>query len=146
MSIYDVIRYIDARIIHKVGIQRARRLSRFLIGFLPVFGALWFIANVTMQITIGESYLFGLVFKHAFMWMLLITILSIAYEFCWVHRAFVLYDYLVSISIEHNIEVGFNEWLFPVRVTKIVIGLLLFFIFIHNNCWHDFFEKQKKIK
>lgn len=146
MSIYDVIRYIDARIIHKVGIQRARRLSRFLIGFLPVFGALWFIANVTMQITIGESYLFGLVFKHAFMWMLLITILSIAYEFCWVHRAFVLYDYLVSISIEHNIEVGFDEWLFPVRVTKIVIGLLLFFVFIHNNCWHDFFEKQKKIK
>ena len=146
MSIYDVIKYIDDRIIYKVGIQRARRLSRFLIGFLPVFGALWFIANVSMQITIGESYLFGLVFKHAFMWMLLITILSIAYEFCWVHRAFVLYDYLVSISIEHNIEVGFDEWLFPVRVTKIVIGLLLFFIFIHNNCWHDFFEKQKKIK
>lgn len=146
MSIYDVIRYIDARIIHKVGIQRARRLSRFLIGFLPVFGALWFIANVSMQITIGESYLFGLVFKHAFMWMVLITILSIAYEFCWVHRAFVLYDYMVSISIEHNIEVGFNEWLFPVRVTKIVIGLLLFFVFIHNNCWHEFFEKQKKIK
>ena len=146
MSIYDVIRYIDARIIHKVGVQRARRLSRFLIGFLPVFGALWFIANVTMQIAIGESYLFGLVFKHAFMWMLLITILSIAYEYCWVHRAFVLYDYLVSISIEHNIEVGFDEWLFPVRVTKIVIGLLLFFVFIHNNCWHDFFEKQKKIK
>lgn len=146
MSIYDVIRYIDARIIHKVGIQRARRLSRFLIGFLPVFGALWFIANVSMQITIGESYLFGLVFKHAFMWMVLITILSIAYEFCWVHRAFVLYDYMVSISIEHQIEVGFNEWLFPIRVTKIIIGLLLFFVFIHNNCWHDFFEKQKKIK
>ena len=146
MSIYDIIRYIDDRIIYKVGVQRARRLSRFLIGFLPVFGALWFIANVSMQITIGESYLFGLVFKHAFMWMLLITILSIAYEFCWVHRAFVLYDYLISISIEHNIEVGFNEWLFPVRVTKIIIGLLLFFVFIHNNCWHDFFEKQKKIK
>lgn len=146
MSIYDVIRYIDDRIIHKVGVQRARRLSRFLIGFLPVFGALWFIANVSMQITIGESYLFGLVFKHAFMWMLLITILSIAYEFCWVHRAFVLYDYLVSISIEHQIEVGFDEWLFPLRVTKIVIGLLLFFVYIHNNCWHDFFEKQKKIK
>ena len=146
MSIYDVIKYIDDRIIYKVGVQRARRLSRFLIGFLPVFGALWFIANVSMQITIGESYLFGLVFKHAFMWMLLITILSIAYEFCWVHRAFVLYDYLVSISIEHNIEVGFDEWLFPVRVTKIVIGLLLFFVFVHNNCWHDFFEKQKKIK
>ena len=146
MSIYDVIRYIDARIVHRIGIQRARRLSRFLIGFLPVFGALWFIVNVTKQITIGESYLFGLVFKHAFMWMVLITILSIAYEFCWVHRAFVLYDYLISISIEHNIEVGFNEWLFPVRVTKIVIGLLLFFVFIHNNCWHDFFEKQKKVR
>ena len=146
MSIYDIIRYVDARIIHKVGIQRARRLSRFLIGFLPVFGALWFIANVSMQITIGESYLFGLVFKHAFMWMLLITILSIAYEFCWVHRAFVLYDYLVSISIEHNIEVGFDEWLFPIRVTKIIIGLLLFFVFVHNNCWHDFFEKQKKVR
>ena len=142
MHIYDIIRYADARIIRKLGVLRARRLSRFLIGFLPVFGALWFIVNVTMQITIGESWLLGLVFKHSFLWLVLITMLSIAYEFCWVHRAFVLYDYLVSISIEHNVEVGFG---YPLRVIKIAIGLLLFFIFIHNNCWRDFWRKQGEV-
>ena len=78
--------------------------------------------------------------------MCFITILSIAYEFCWVHRAFVLYDYLVSISIEHQIEVGFGDWLHPVRILKIVIGLFLFFVFVHNSCWHDFVEKQKKFR
>lgn len=145
MNIYALIKYIDTRICHKVGVLRARRLSRFLIGFLPVFGALWFIVNVTMQILIGESLLLGLVFKHSFLWLVLITILSIAYEFCWVHRAFVLYDYFVSLSIEHNVEVGFDEWLYPVRIIKITIGALLFFIFIHNNCWSDFFDKQRSI-
>lgn len=146
MHIYDIIRYADARIIRKIGVLRARRLSRFLIGFLPVFGALWFIVNVVMQITVGESFLLGLVFKHALLWMILITILSIAYEFCWVHRAFVLYDYLVSISIEHNVEVGFGEWLYPVRIIKIALGLFLIFVFIHNNCWRDFIDKQHSVK
>lgn len=146
MNIYKTIRYLDARVVNKFGILRARRFARFLTGFLPVFGALWFIVNIIIQITIGESLLFGLVFKHAFIWMMFITILSIAYEFCWVHRAFVLYDYLISISIEHQIEVGFDEWLYPIRVLKIVFGLLLFFIFVHNNCWNDFFEKQRKVR
>lgn len=145
MHIYDIIRYVDARIVHKVGIIRARRLSRFLIGFLPVFGSVWFIVNVIMQITVGESLLLGLVFKHAFLWMILITMLSIAYEFCWVHRAFVLYDYLVSISIEHNVEVGFDEWLYPLRIIKIALGLLLIFVFVHNNCWRDFWRKQNEV-
>ena len=140
-----MIRYVDARIIRKIGILRARRISRIMIGFLPVFGAAWFIVNVALQITIGESMLLGLVFKHSFLWLILITVLSIAYEFCWVHRAFIAFDYLVSISIEHNIEVGFGEWLYPLRVIKIALGLLLFFIFIHNNCWREFFEKQRKV-
>lgn len=145
MHIYDIIRYADARIIHKIGILRARRLSRFLIGFLPVFGALWFIVNVTLQITIGESWLLGLVFKHSFLWLVLITMLSIAYEFCWVHRAFVLYDYLVSLSIEHNVEVGFDEWLYPLRIIKIALGLSLLFVFVHNNCWREFWRKQNEV-
>ena len=146
MNIYKTSRYLDAGVVNKFGILRARRLARFLTGFLPVFGALWFIVNIIMQITIGESLLVGLVFKHAFIWMAFITILSIAYEFCWVHRAFVLYDYLISISIEHQIEVGFGDWLYPIRVLKIAMGLFLFFIFIHNNCWNDFIKKQEQMK
>lgn len=146
MHIYDIIRYADARVIRKIGTIRARRVSRFMIGALPVFGAFWFVVNVVMQITIGESWLLGLVFKHSFLWLVLITFLSIAYEFCWVHRAFVLYDYLISISIEHNVEVGFGEWLYPLRVVKIVVGLLLIFIFVHNNCWREFIKKQEEFK
>ena len=52
MSIYSIIKYLDTRIVHKVGIIRARKLARFLTGFLPVFGALWFIINVFIQITV----------------------------------------------------------------------------------------------
>lgn len=126
--------------------MRARRLSRFLIGFLPVFGAFWFVVNVSWQIVGNESQLLGLVFKHAFLWMVLITILSIAYEFCWVHRAFVLYDYLISISIEHQIEVGFGELIHPIRIFKLAIGLMLFFLFIKNNCWREFVKKQDQVR
>ena len=146
LRIYTLIRYIDDRIVHRIGIIRARRISRFLIGFLPVFGAFWFVVNVIMQMTVGESMLLGLVFKHSFLWLILITILSIAYEFCWVHRSFIMFDYLVSISIEHNVEVGFGEWLPVIRIAKIAAGILLFFIFLHDNCWHEFFEKQHKFR
>ena len=146
LGISRLLKYLDTRIIHKIGVMRARRLSRFLIGFLPVFGAFWFIVNVSWQIVGNESLLLGLVFKHAFLWMVLITILSIAYEFCWIHRAFVLYDYLISISIEHQIEVGFGELIHPIRIIKFAIGIVLFILFVKNNCWNEFFDKQTKIK
>ena len=146
LGISRLLKYLDTRIIHKIGVMRARRLSRFLIGFLPVFGAFWFVVNVSWQIVGNESHLLGLVFKHAFLWMVLITILSIAYEFCWVHRAFVLYDYLISISIEHQIEVGFGELIHPIRIFKLAIGLMLFIVFIKNNCWREFVKKQDQVR
>lgn len=145
-GISRTLEYIDTCIIRKIGIMRARRISRFLVGFIPVFGALWFIVNVTWQIVGGESLLLGLIFKHAFLWVVFITFLSIAYDYCWIHRLFVWYDYLISISIEHQVEVGFGEWLYPIRILKLAIGILLFAVFIKNNCWKDFIKKQEQVK
>ena len=147
MNLFDVIRYIDTRIIHKIGVQRSRRIARFVIGAIPTFGVLWFVGILTHNLLMDEPvYLVGYVVKYSFAIFFLLTVLSIAYEFCWVHRSFVLYCYLVSLCIEYQIRTGFGEWLLAARITSLVIGLLLLVFFIQNNCWREFVEKQKKVK
>lgn len=140
-------RYIDTRIIRGIGVLRARRIARFLIGFIPSFGVVWFVGNIIYSLSGGtENYMMVFLLKYAFMTFLLLTTLSIAYEFCFVHRLFILYNYVIGLCIEHQIRNGFGEWLLVARIASLIVGLFLIFLFIKNNCWHDFFEKQRKVK
>lgn len=143
----QIIAVIDHIITHKIGTIRARRIARFLIGFIPTFGVFWFNAILLYSITTGEEiYIAGFVMKYAFMTFFLMTILSIAYEFCWVHRAFVLYNYIIGLCIEHQLRTGFGEWLTTARYTSLAVGIVLIFFFIKNDCWREFVKKQNEIK
>ena len=139
-------RYLDTRIIRLIGVLRARRIARFTIGAIPTFGVLWFVGILSHNLVMDEPvYLVGYVVKYSFAIFFLLTVLSIAYEFCWVHRSFVLYCYLVSLCIEYQVRTGFGDWLPVARVTSLVIGVVLLLLFIKNNCWRDFVRKQKEV-
>lgn len=145
-GISRICRYLDTRIIRKIGVIRARRLARFLIGFIPTFGVLWFCGNLIYSLTGGQNVAVYFLLRYAFMTCLLLTILSIAYEFCFVHRLFILYNYIIGLCIEHQSRVGFGEWLLTARVVSLTIGLLLLFLFVKNNCWKEFFHKQREFR
>ena len=140
------IKLFDRYAMQKVGVIRARKIARFTIGLIPTFGVLWFVVILTHNLIEPEPiYLVGYVVKYSFAIFFLLTVLSISYEFCWVHRCFVLYDYLISLCIEYQTRSGFGEWLIPARITSLVIGVLLIIAFIENNCWRDFVRKQKEV-
>lgn len=147
LGISRTLRYIDTKIIRWIGVIRARRIARFTIGAIPTFGVLWFVGILSHNLLMDEPvYLVGYVVKYSFTIFFLLTVLSIAYEFCWVHRAFVIYCYLVSLCIEYQVRTGFGDWLPVARITSLAVGVILLFLFIKNNCWHDFFEKQRKVR
>lgn len=141
------IRLFDRYAMRKVGVLRARKIARFTIGAIPTFGLLWFVSIITHNLIADEPlYVVGYVVKYSFTIFFLLTILSIAYEFCWVHRSFVIYCYIVSLCIEYQTRTGFGEWLLPARIASLIVGVLLIVAFIENNCWHDFIRKQKEVR
>lgn len=146
MNIVKFFDKIDRLLVLKIGVTNSRRLGRFLVGLIPFIGTITFVIHCVLLIGGGESHIAGFLFKFAFLWFALLTILSIAFEFCWVHRAFLLYDYLIGVCIEHQEYVGFGVWLTPLRWFFLVFGLLLLLAFVLNNCWIDFIDHTKHYK
>lgn len=141
------IKLFDRFLTQKVGVLRARRIARFTIGIIPTFGLLWFVAIIAHNLIADQPlYLVGYVVKYSFAIFFLLTVLSIAYEFCWVHRCFVSYCYIVSLCIEYQTRTGFGEWLLSARIASLIIGVLLIIAFIENNCWNEFVRKQKEVR
>lgn len=145
-GISRTLRYVDTKIIRWLGVLRARRLARFLIGFIPTFGVVWFVCNLAYSLMGGtEHYAMIFLLKYAFATFTLLTILSIAYEFCFVHRLFILYNYIIGLCIEHQLRIGFGEWITAARVVSLTVGVLLLFLFVKNNCWRQFVQKQNEV-
>ena len=141
------IKLLDRFATQKIGVIRARKIARFTIGLIPTFGVLWFVGILTHNLIYPEPiYLVGYVVKYSFAIFFLLTVLSVAYEFCWVHRSFVLYCYVVSLCIEYQTRTGFGEWLLFARVASLVTGILLIIAFIENNCWNEFVRKQREVR
>ncbi len=147
MTVFDIIRSADRHIIDTIGgSAKFRKLARMLIGSVPG------IATLTMTFHVGFlllGYDYDLaenLFEYAFIWFLLLTILSISFEFCWVHRAFCAYNYLISQCIRFQDHIGFGEYLTPARWIAFLLGVFLIYAFIRERCWHTFTEKIKNQK
>lgn len=64
-----------------------------------------------------------------FVFMMLI-VASIAYRFCFLHRVFLVYNYIVSMCIEYENYIGFGKALLCARIIIAVIGIILVVTFI----------------
>lgn len=146
MSIFHKLDTIDRLITSKIGLVRSRRIGRLLVGFIPCIGCLAMVIHCATLLMGYDLHISAFLFKYALLWFILLTILSIAYEFCWVHRAFLLYNYIIGVMIEHQRLHGFGSWLTPLRWIALIIGIILIIAFIRNNCWHNFFERTKHYK
>lgn len=67
---------------------------------------------------------------------------SLAYGFCWVHRAFITYGVLISFCIDFQRSFGFGVLRQPLHLQMVALGLLLFFVFIKKKAWNEFYERN----
>ena len=118
------------------------RMSRVLVGIIPPIGAfVMFVHCVLLSVGIKakltewiyDCSVFGFV-----AWM----IVSFAYGFCWVHRAFVTYGVLISFCIDFQRTIGFGVLHQPLHLAMVILGLFLFYVFFRNKAWNEFYYRN----
>lgn len=112
------------------------KASRLIIGIIPPVGALVMLVHCTRaKLTewIFDCSLFGFI-----AWI----IVSLAYGFCWVHRAFATYGVLISFCIDFQRSFGFGVFRQPLQLLMVALGLMLFFVFIKKKAWNEFYERN----
>lgn len=75
------------------------------------FGIHWYVAENVCGITIAPAVLLFLI-SHAF-------------KYCWLHKAFVVYTFLISTMVDYNRIMGFN-YLTLWEIVAVLIGGVLF--------------------
>lgn len=144
MTIFEVIRHADASIIEKIGgSQHFRKLARIFIGTVPGVGTVFMTIHVLFLLLGHEYHLAEYMFDYSLVWFLLLTILSISFEFCWVHRAFCAYNYIISMCIHYQDVHGFGHHLHAARCAAFLLGVFLIYSFFREHCLKRFIYKIK---
>lgn len=63
-------------------------------------------------------------------------VISHAFKFCIWHRMIILYNYVVSLCIDYQRNVGFGQYLLIARILTFVIGFLLVILVLSNTSCH----------
>jgi len=143
MGILAYLEKADRWLVDKIGVVRSRRLGRLLVGIIPSIGCAAMVTHCATLLMGYDLHISAFLFKYSLLWWMLMTILSIAFEFCWVHRAFCAYNYIIGVLIEHQRLHGFGMLLTPFRWFFLLLGIWLIYAFFRRNCWRDFFEHAK---
>ena len=130
MNRINKIAVIDRYVLYKVGLKRARKIGTFLLGAVPTIGTFWIVVHLVYILLTGtECHLTDFLFGYGLLWFILATVLSIAYNFCWIHRAFILYDYIAGIVDTEYVSV---------KLAILIVGVILVVVFIRNQQWRSF--------
>lgn len=105
---------------------RMRRIAKVSVGVLPVVVALLMCAHCATLIAGRHWALASLLCKHGVLFFILMMVLSYSYDFCALHRMFCIYDFLVSLCIWWQLEVGFGPLLPAARIIMLIFGAILF--------------------
>lgn len=116
--------------------------SRVVIGIIPPIGAFVMLVhcailsmgiNIKLTEWIFDCSLFGFV-----AWI----VVSLAYGFCWVHRAFITYGVMISFCIDFQRTIGFGFMRQPLHLMMVALGIILFYIFIKKKAWQEFYVRN----
>ena len=103
------------------------KASRLIIGIIPPVGAFVMLVHCTLLSFGIRVKLTEWIFDCSFFGFIAWIIISLAYGFCWVHRAFATYGVLISFCIDFQRSFGFGFF----RVSK-KSGFFGFFGFSGN--------------
>lgn len=127
-----------------LGRCRIWKASRLAVGVVPVVGALVMLIHCTLLSFGVRCYLSEWVFDCSVFGYVAWVIVSFAYGFCWLHRAFCTYGVAVSFCIDFQRAVGFGHYLPAMHVAMVAAGVALFAFFIRHKAWHVFCANMRK--
>lgn len=111
------------------------RVARAVIGIVPVLATLFFMVHTSLLIHGYDCSLAYVFYSYSFTGFITWIMISVTFQFNWMHRAFISYNYLVSFCVDFQREVGFGNWLTPARWFVLALGVVIVADFIWENGW-----------
>ena len=132
----------DERILNSLHIRRSVHLAKLMVQFSPPIGAGLMMCHTASLLCGCVWTIASVIARSALLVFALMVVLSVAFGFCWIHRAFCGYNFLVNACIEYEKLFGFGTLLTPARWFVLALGAVLFFLYFRRK-W---LVKHKKYK
>lgn len=138
----DIIAKIERYIIANIGKSIIWRTSRLVIGIIPLIGATVMLCHCVLLLCGIHFFMTEWIFDCSLLGAVAWIIVSLAYGFCWVHRAFITYGVVISCCIDYQRTFGFGSMLVPMRYIMVILGIAIFAIFIKKQAWREFYKRN----
>ena len=138
----DFIERKEKKLLAALGKSWLWKASRLIIGIIPPVGALVMLIHCSLLYMGYREKLAEWIFDCSLFGFIAWIIVSLAYGFCWVHRAFATYGVLISFCIGFQRSFGFGVLRQPMYLMMVVLGLMLFFVFIKKKAWNEFYDRN----
>lgn len=116
--------------------------SRVLIGVIPPTGAFVMLIHCALLSLGIKARLTEWIFDCSLFGFVAWIAVSLAYGFCWVHRAFITYGVMISFCIDFQRTIGFGFLREPLHLAMVALGIALFYIFIKKKAWQEFYNRN----
>lgn len=116
--------------------------SRVVIGIIPPIGSLVMLLHCSLLSLGIKVKLTEWIFDCSLFGFVAWIVVSLAYGFCWVHRAFITYGVMISFCIDFQRTIGFGILREPLHLAMVALGVLLFYIFIKKKAWKEFYNRN----
>lgn len=117
------------------------RMSRLVIGVIPPIGSMVMLVHCLLLSFGIKAKMTEWIFDCSLFGFVAWIIVSLAYGFCWVHRAFITYGVLISFCIDFQRTIGFGAMRQPLHIAMVSLGSILFYVFIRKKAWNEFYVR-----
>lgn len=133
---------IDLKIVEALHLHKDIHLCRRVVGWSPFVGAAMMMGHLSALVS-GYYWSFANVIgKSSLIVFFLLLCLSVTFGYCWIHRAFLLYNFVVNVVLEVQKIVPFGDVLDLSRWIMLGVGASLFLIYVRYK-WIFRYKKKK---
>lgn len=93
---------VDEQIVETLHIHRSVHLAKLMVQFAPPVGAGLMMCHTASLLCGCVWTIASVIARSALLVFALMVVLSVAFGFCWIHRAFCTYNLLVNACIEYE--------------------------------------------
>lgn len=121
----NLVQKLERVFLSKVDRVKIWKAARFIIGLLPLISSVMFVVHIMLLLQGYDYEIAYVICSYSFLGFLAWMIISFAFQYNYMHRACITYNYLVSFCTDFQREIGFGAWLEPARWFVLSIGVLI---------------------